>query len=67
VAPISTPSGDVRRQGEPEQGKQGISSVRLVLVDDRSSIGDYMSSPDGERVIVENVRRNRTSIKRVLE
>jgi hypothetical protein len=38
----------------------------MVLVDDRGSIGDYMSSGDGEKVLVETIRRNSGVIKKII-
>lgn len=36
----------------------GLQSVRINLLDDRSNIGDYMASSDGERVLLETLERN---------
>lgn len=40
--------------------------VRFVLVDDRSKVPEAMSSSEGERVIVQALRRNAATIKQIL-
>lgn len=44
----------------------GGQSVRINLIDDRASVGDFMASADGEKVIVQAIRRNAMSVKSVL-
>ncbi len=41
-------------------------NVRMVLVDDRANIGDYLASSDGERVIMQTLRRNSMAIRQSL-
>ncbi|MCU7812051.1 MAG: hypothetical protein KZQ77_12560, partial [Candidatus Thiodiazotropha sp. (ex Notomyrtea botanica)] len=48
------------------KGSGGASSVRVVLVDDRSSVGDYMSSSEGEKIFIETVRRNKSTVKKLI-
>ena len=38
----------------------------MILVDDRSNIGDYMQSSDGEKVLIQTMRRNSMAIKQIL-
>ena len=47
-------------------GAAGQISIRSVIVDDRGNIGDFMSSADGERVLLDFVERNSLSIKRLV-
>lgn len=42
------------------------SNVRVVLVDDRSNIGDWVRGSEGEQTIVEVMRRNAMTIKHAL-
>lgn len=51
---------------EQQGGGGGPSSVRVILTDDRSSIGDYLATSDGEQAIVQVVRRNAFALKQVL-
>lgn len=41
-------------------------AIRNIIVDDRSNVGDYMSSADGERVLLEVVERNSMRMRTVL-
>lgn len=41
-------------------------SVRVVLVDDQRNVKNYLTSSDGEKVLVDFVRRNSLSLKTVL-
>jgi tape measure domain-containing protein len=41
--------------------------IRMVLVDDRSSVPEAMSGSDGDRVIVQAIRRNAASIKQMIK
>lgn len=41
-------------------------SVRVVLVDDQRNVKNYLTSSDGEKVLVDFVRRNSLSLKSVL-
>lgn len=47
-------------------GGGGAQSVRINLIDDRGNIGDYMSSADGERVLLETLERNSMRARTVL-
>ena len=68
---ISTPSqvykGDpARKQGDSgEQGGQG--SVRIVNILDPALFSDYMSSSEGEKVLVNTISRNADSVNSALE
>jgi hypothetical protein len=42
-------------------------SVRVVLVDDHRKVKDFMTSSEGEKVMVDFVRRNSLSLKTVLK
>jgi len=44
----------------------GVQNVRINLIDDRGNIGDYMSSADGERVLLETLERNSMRARTVL-
>ena len=44
----------------------GMQAVRINLIDDRGNIGDYMSSADGERVLLETLERNSMRARTVL-
>lgn len=44
----------------------GMQNVRINLIDDRGNIGDYMSSADGERVLLETLERNSLRARTVL-
>ncbi len=46
------------------QQQAGGQSMRMVIVDDRDSVGDYMASSGGEQVMLETIRRNAQTIKR---
>lgn len=43
-----------------------LQSVRINLLDDRSNIGDYMSSSAGEQVIMEVIDRNQARLRTLL-
>ena len=43
-----------------------VQNVRINLLDDRANIGDYMSSADGERVLLETLERNSLRARTVL-
>jgi TP901 family phage tail tape measure protein len=45
---------------------QSAQSVRVVLVDDQRNVKNYLTSSDGEKVLVDFVRRNSLSLKTVL-
>jgi len=47
-------------------GVGGLQNVRINLLDDRSNIGDYMSSAEGERVLLETLERNSLRARTVL-
>jgi tape measure domain-containing protein len=47
-------------------GGEGGGGTRVVLVDDRGNIGDYMSSAEGEKVLVQTIRRNASTLRQVL-
>lgn len=47
-------------------GGGGVQNVRINLLDDRSNVGDYMSSADGERVLLETLERNAMRARTVL-
>lgn len=38
-------------------------SVRMVLVDDQRKVGDYLQSAEGEKVLVQALRRNQMALK----
>lgn len=44
----------------------GSSSMRVVLVDDRTKVAEAMSTPEGERVIVQTIQRNAPTLKAIL-
>lgn len=41
-------------------------SMRFVLVDDRSNIGDYITSPEGEKSVMVALRRNSMAVRKIL-
>lgn len=45
----------------------GGAGMRMVLVDDRSKVAEAMSSSEGDRVIVQSLRRNLPTIKQLLK
>ena len=45
---------------------QAAGSLKTIIIDDRDSVGDYMSSAAGEKVQIETIRRNSGVIKRIL-
>lgn len=44
----------------------GGAGVRFVLVDDRSKVSEAMNSSEGDRVIVQSLKRNAATIKQIL-
>jgi hypothetical protein len=52
----------------PEPARTGASAqpIRMVLVDDRANIGDYLASSEGERVIMQTLRRNSMTLRNIL-
>lgn len=50
----------------PAQGKS-LDSLRVVLVDDNRRVKDFISSAEGERTLVDFVRRNSLSLRQVLQ
>jgi len=62
-APITVPHAPVQQAAASGGAPQ---SVRMVLLDDRSNIGDYLASSDGEKVLVQTLRRNSMTIKQIL-
>ncbi|OOG27676.1 hypothetical protein B1C78_03225 [Thioalkalivibrio denitrificans] len=57
---------EVLTQDNPRHRDNAGAGVRVVLVDDRSNIADYLGTADGERAIVQAVQRNRMAVKQVL-
>jgi tape measure domain-containing protein len=55
-----------RMNGGMAGGDSGA-GIRMVLVDDRSSVPEAMSGSDGDRVIVQAIRRNAASIKQMIK
>lgn len=54
-------------EGGLAQGGGGApQSMRFVLVDDRSNIGDYITSPEGEKSVMVTLRRNATAVKNIV-
>lgn len=51
----------------PVTEPSGPSSVRVVLVDDQRRVKDYISSPDGERTLIDFVNRNSMAIKQIIQ
>ena len=47
-------------------GQSKPQSIKVVLVDDRSRIGDYMSSSEGEQVMLASLRRNARTVRAML-
>jgi hypothetical protein len=45
---------------------QGDTNIRVVMVDDQRKVGDYINSADGEKTMIEFVRRNSTPLKQLL-
>ena len=62
-APIAVPAAQTQPHASPIGAAQ---SVRMVLLDDRANIGDYLASSDGEKVLVQTLRRNSMTIKQIL-
>lgn len=66
---ISTPQQDRDREREA-QGGPGAggeeSGLRIINLVDPNLLEDYMSSPDGERVLVNTLRRNAGALRGVL-
>lgn len=48
-------------------GSGDSSGMRVVLVDDRAKVAEAMSSSEGERVIVQAIKRNLPSVKQMLK
>lgn len=47
--------------GGKQQG--GQQSTRFILVDDRSKVAEAMASAEGERVVIETIRRNAATVR----
>ncbi|MDT3707482.1 MAG: tape measure protein [Thiobacillus sp.] len=47
-------------------GDAAAQSLRMVLVDDQRNVGNYIQSAEGERVLVQTLRRNAMAIKQIL-
>ncbi len=45
------------------QQKGGQQSTRFILVDDRSKVAEAMASAEGERVVIETIRRNAATVR----
>lgn len=58
ATPSTTPSATI--------APQAPQSVRVVLVDDQRNVKNYLTSSEGEKVLVDFVRRNSLSLKTVL-
>ena len=51
---------------EAPRPSAGAQPIRMVLVDDRANIGDYLASSEGENVIVQTLRRNSMTLRNIL-
>lgn len=62
---VSTPAQD-REEARREQqagGQAAQGGVRIINVLDPALVGDYLATPEGERVLVNMMRRNRGELK----
>lgn len=59
-------AGDPRHRNNGGAAGGGLQSLRMVLVDDRGNIGDYMNSAEGESVQMQFIERNALTIKNIL-
>lgn len=50
----------------PASGGGAPGNLRVVLVDDRAKVPEAMNSPEGERVMLDFIRRNSPTIKQAL-
>lgn len=69
---VGTVRSAVNSRQEPEAKQQPVApppaqSIRVVMVDDQRRVGEYMSSAQGERTLIDFVRRNALPIKQVLQ
>ena len=53
------------QQASAAQGG-GAQNIRINLLDNRANVGDYMTSSDGERVLLEVIERNALSVRRLI-
>ncbi len=53
--------------GGVQQGGGAGGSMRVVLVDDRARVPEAMSGSDGEKVVVQHIRKNAATIKQYLK
>jgi hypothetical protein len=56
---VNLPAGNAGANG-------AMSSLRVVLVDDHRRVGDFIQSAEGDRVLIQWVRRNAMSVKQFL-
>lgn len=56
--------GAAARPGAQQQKPE---SVRFVLVDDRTKVPEAMAAPEGERVVLEHLRRNVATVRQWLK
>lgn len=61
----SDPNNALNGGGSSGSSSSGSSSTRIVLVDDRDSVPEAMNSSYGEKIIMQQVRRNKLSIKKL--
>jgi hypothetical protein len=53
-------------QSQSSSSPAPVQNIRVVMVDDQRNVGNYLSSSEGEKVLVNFVRKNSTAIKQVL-
>jgi len=61
----SDPNNALNGGSSSGSSSSGSSSTRIVLVDDRDSVPEAMNSSYGEKIIMQQVRRNKLSIKKL--
>lgn len=66
VLKASDPRNILNGGGASSQATSDQAGTRFVLVDDRSKVAEAMASADGERVIIQHIRRNAATVKQML-
>jgi hypothetical protein len=59
---------EVLKRSDPRHAANGGGSmaIRNIIVDDRASVGDYLASAAGEKVVLQVLRRNAMSVKSII-
>lgn len=57
---------NILNAGKAQSPEAMAQSLRMILVDDQRNVGNYIQSAEGERVLVQTIRRNAMAIKQAI-